>query len=64
MRVQASAVDATGSPFRLETLELDEPGPGEALVRVVATGLCHTDAITRDGDLLKPVIRMPQASNL
>lgn len=55
MRIQASVVDSIGSPFHLETLELDEPGPGEALVRVVATGLCHTDAITRDGDLPLPL---------
>lgn len=55
MRIQASVVDAVGAPFHLETLELDEPGPGEALVQVVATGLCHTDAITRDGDLPLPL---------
>lgn len=55
MRIQASVVDTIGAQFVLETLELDEPGPGEALVRVVATGLCHTDAITRQGDLPLPL---------
>lgn len=54
MRIQAAVVDAHHEPFHIETLELDEPGPGEALVRIVASGLCHTDAITREGDLPFP----------
>lgn len=54
MRIRAAVVEAVGAPFVVETLELDEPGPGEALVRIVATGVCHTDAITRDGDLPLP----------
>jgi S-(hydroxymethyl)mycothiol dehydrogenase len=29
--------------FGIEELELDEPGPGEALVRIEASGVCHTD---------------------
>lgn len=36
-------------PFNLEQLHLDEPHPGEARVRMVASGICHTDAIVRDG---------------
>lgn len=39
----------------MQELELDEPGPGEVLVRVAGTGLCHTDAITRHGDLPFPL---------
>lgn len=54
MRVTAAVVDELGGPFRVEDLDLDEPGPGEALVRVVATGICHTDEITRHGDLPMP----------
>ncbi|RFS83108.1 NAD(P)-dependent alcohol dehydrogenase [Actinomadura spongiicola] len=54
MRVSAAVVDELGGPFRVEELELDEPGPGEALVRVVASGICHTDEITRHGDLPMP----------
>lgn len=54
MRVTAAVVDELGAPFRVEELDLDEPGPGEALVRVVATGICHTDEITRHGDLPMP----------
>jgi S-(hydroxymethyl)mycothiol dehydrogenase len=29
--------------FEVEEIELDEPGPGEALVRIEATGVCHSD---------------------
>ncbi len=54
MRVTAAVVDELGGPFRVEELDLDEPGPGEALVRVVASGICHTDEITRHGDLPMP----------
>jgi aryl-alcohol dehydrogenase len=54
MKVTAAVVDELNGPFQLEQLELDAPGPGEALVKVVATGLCHTDVITRHGDLPMP----------
>ncbi|MDH2416309.1 NAD(P)-dependent alcohol dehydrogenase [Nocardioides sp. CER19] len=54
MRVTAAVVEELDAPFTLAELELDEPGPGEALVRVVATGICHTDEITRHGDLPMP----------
>ena len=54
MRVTAAVVDEVGAPFTISELELDDPGPGEALVRVVATGICHTDEITRHGDLPMP----------
>ncbi|PZG53995.1 alcohol dehydrogenase [Spongiactinospora gelatinilytica] len=54
MKVSAAVVEELGAPFRVEELELDEPGPGEALVRIVASGICHTDEITRHGDLPMP----------
>jgi aryl-alcohol dehydrogenase len=54
MHVTAAVVEALDGPFKIEQLELDEAGPGEALVRIVATGVCHTDAITVHGDLPMP----------
>jgi aryl-alcohol dehydrogenase len=54
MRVTAAVTEELGAPFTLTELDLDEPGPGEALVRIVATGVCHTDEITRHGDLPMP----------
>ncbi|WP_216913211.1 NAD(P)-dependent alcohol dehydrogenase [Nocardia noduli] len=37
------------APFSIESIHLDDPGPLEALVRIVATGFCHTDLIGRSG---------------
>ena len=34
-------------PFQPEALELREPGRHELLIRVAATGICHTDVMTR-----------------
>jgi aryl-alcohol dehydrogenase len=43
MRISA-AVSRAGTPApRIELLELEEPRPGEMRVRLVATGICHTD---------------------
>lgn len=55
VRVTAAVVERRDGPFVLQELELDDPGPGEARVRVVASGVCHTDAITRHGDLPFPL---------
>lgn len=55
MRITAAVAEETGAPLQIETLELDPPGPGEVRVRLVATGVCHTDAITRDGHLPLPL---------
>lgn len=54
MRITAAVVDAVSGPFVIRDAELDEPGPGEVLVKVAATGFCHTDGIARDGDLPFP----------
>ena len=37
--------------FEVTELDLDEPGPGEVLVRMVATGLCHSDYHFASGSL-------------
>jgi aryl-alcohol dehydrogenase len=48
MKIKAAVTRATASPFSLETLDLDDPRDGEILVRVMATGVCHTDIAMRD----------------
>lgn len=45
----AAVLHRPGEPLRVETIDVAEPGPGEALVEIVASGLCHTDATTFDG---------------
>jgi len=48
MNVLAAVTRAPHAPMSLETIELDEPRADEILVRVVATGVCHTDIAMRD----------------
>jgi S-(hydroxymethyl)mycothiol dehydrogenase len=36
-------VTGLGAPARIEPITVDDPGPGEVLVRVVANGVCHSD---------------------
>jgi len=55
MEITAAVVERTHGPFALREVLLDDPRPGEVLVRVVATGVCHTDSITRHGDLPFPL---------
>jgi aryl-alcohol dehydrogenase len=49
--ITAAVAEGADKPFRLTTLDLDEPAAGEILVRLVAVGLCHTDLAARDGDM-------------
>lgn len=55
MRITAAVVNERHGEFELQDVLLDEPRDGEVLVRVVATGICHTDSITRHGDLPFPL---------
>lgn len=48
MQVTAAIATAPETPFEIVELTLDEPRPDEVRVRLVATGVCHTDAIVRD----------------
>jgi S-(hydroxymethyl)glutathione dehydrogenase/alcohol dehydrogenase len=41
--MNAAVFYAPGEPLRIEELEVAEPGPGEVLVRLGASGLCHSD---------------------
>jgi S-(hydroxymethyl)mycothiol dehydrogenase len=38
-----------GQPVTVETVVVPDPGPGEALVKVAACGVCHTDLHYREG---------------
>ncbi|MFC4015322.1 NAD(P)-dependent alcohol dehydrogenase [Nonomuraea purpurea] len=48
MRTRAAVLRHPGKPFAVEDVELGEPGPGEALVRIAGAGMCHTDVIFRE----------------
>lgn len=45
--VRAAVVPARGSDFEFWDVDLDEPREDEVLVRMVATGICHTDLTLR-----------------
>jgi aryl-alcohol dehydrogenase len=48
MQVKAAVVRARHAPMSLETLSLEDARDDEILVRLVATGVCHTDLAMRD----------------
>jgi aryl-alcohol dehydrogenase len=48
MNIQAAVARGVNAPFAIETVSLDEPRFDEVLVRLVATGICHTDISMRD----------------
>jgi S-(hydroxymethyl)glutathione dehydrogenase/alcohol dehydrogenase len=49
MRVRAAVLEEFGQPLAVQELELAEPAAGEALVRLAACGVCHTDLYTASG---------------
>ncbi len=49
MDVRAAVAFEAGKPLSIETVQLDGPKEGEALIEVKATGLCHTDHFTLSG---------------
>ncbi len=51
MEITAALVKEKGGHFELEKIHLDDPKPDEVLVRIVATGTCHTDMAVRDQQL-------------
>lgn len=55
MNTTAAVTLAKGAPFELRELELETLRPDEILVRVAASGICHTDLICRDQWLPVPL---------
>lgn len=48
MKTTAAIATAPEQPFEITEVDLDDPRVGEVQVRMVASGVCHTDAIVRD----------------
>ena len=63
MKMQAAVLETIGAPapyaqsrpLRVQEVELDPPGPGEVLVRIRASGLCHSDLSVINGNRPRPV---------
>ena len=49
--VQGVIARQKGAPVEVTTILVPDPGPGEALVRVQASGVCHTDLHYREGGI-------------
>ncbi|HVN85821.1 MAG TPA: alcohol dehydrogenase AdhP [Candidatus Binatia bacterium] len=55
--MKAAMVRAFGKPLTIEEVAIPTPGPSEVLIKVVASGVCHTDLHAADGDWpVKPTL--------
>jgi Zn-dependent alcohol dehydrogenase len=54
VKVRAVVLEATGGPLTPSVLDLGPPGPGEVLVRLRASGVCHSDWNAIDGTAENP----------
>src|SRR3954467_15245937 len=52
---EAAVVEAAGTEFTLQTVQLGDPQPHEALGEIKAAGLCHTDLGVASGGLPFPL---------
>ena len=50
IKTRAAVAWAAGEPLSIEEVDLMPPQKGEVLVKIIATGVCHTDAYTLSGD--------------
>jgi alcohol dehydrogenase, propanol-preferring len=48
--MRAAVVRAFGQPLTIEEVPVREPGPGEVLIKIAASGVCHTDLHAANGD--------------
>jgi NADPH:quinone reductase-like Zn-dependent oxidoreductase len=58
-RMRAAVLERVGGPFELRTVRRPEPGPGEVLVRVVASGVNPLDTKIQAGTAAHAQVRVP-----
>ena len=58
IKTRSAVIRQVPGKFEIVELDLDEPGPGEVLVRMVATGLCHSDYHLASGSLRAETLPM------
>jgi alcohol dehydrogenase, propanol-preferring len=49
-KMQAAVVHSFGGPLAIDDVPVPMPGPGQVLVKVMASGVCHTDLHAAEGD--------------
>lgn len=52
MKIRAAVTQGPGQPFLLQDAQLEAPRDDEILVRIVAVGVCHTDIVFKEGNLI------------
>jgi S-(hydroxymethyl)glutathione dehydrogenase / alcohol dehydrogenase len=55
MKFRAAVLNQVGKPLTIETIEIDVLAPTDVLVRIHASGLCHTDLEVIEGSLAYPM---------
>ena len=53
--IRAAVLRTSGTPAAIEDVELADPRPGEVRVRILGSGVCHSDLHVRDGDWPRPL---------
>lgn len=48
--MHAAVVKEFGAPLSVEEYPLPTPGPGQALIKLISSGVCHTDLHAAEGD--------------
>src|SRR6187200_1927282 len=56
--MRAVQVSRAGGPFELVERPIPQPGEGQVRIKVKACGICHSDALTKDG--LWPGMEFPR----
>lgn len=55
--MKAAVVERFGEPLVIREVPVPKPGPGQALVEIIASGVCHTDLHAANGDWpVKPAL--------
>lgn len=52
--MKAAVMRANNAPLEIEELQIDDPGPGEVLLKTAASGICHSDLHVIEGGLPMP----------
>src|SRR5438876_7058906 len=47
--MRVAQISRPGGPFELVERDIPEPGPGQVRIKVQATGICHSDSLTKEG---------------
>lgn len=52
---KAAVIKEANAPLTIEEVELKQPVEGEVLMKVLATGICHSDAVVQSGVFGSPL---------